>query len=196
RVATVWHPGLPTEHDDDGVLVHRLKQLRTIGLGVSADRTQRHQPPFPDPITVWGLRRIINRFNPDVVHSYGWFTYSCAAALVGKKVPLLVSARDYAYGCPTRTLVYRGQQVCSGPRFGKCFGCAAAQYGAPKGWVATASIFAGQPLLKRKIHGIHSISTYVQAMVRRDFLKDWRTSTGGSRFVAEVIIPSFLEDAR
>ena len=194
-VATVWHPGLPTEQDDDGVRVYRLKQLRTIGPSLSADRTQRHQPPFPDPITVWGMRRIINRFKPDIIHSYGWFTYSCAAALVGKKIPLLVSARDYAYGCPTRTLVYRDRQLCSGPQLNKGLGCAAAHYGSLKGWAATAGVYAGRPLLKRKIQGIHSISTYVQDMVRRDFLEDRRTDANGSSPVAEVIIPSFLEDA-
>ena len=57
NVATVWSGGLPEVEDDAGVRVFRLKQLRTWLPGVVNDRKQRHQPPFPDPITVAGLRR-------------------------------------------------------------------------------------------------------------------------------------------
>src|SRR5689334_3186296 len=72
-VATAWQVGLPNVQDDGGVAVHRLKQMRALLPGGEHDPAQRHQPPFPDPVTVWGLRRLINRFKPDLVHSYGWF---------------------------------------------------------------------------------------------------------------------------
>ena len=55
---------------------------------------------------------MIRSFKPDVVHAYGWFSYSGALALLGTNIPLLISARDYGYSCATRTLVYRGEQVC------------------------------------------------------------------------------------
>src|SRR5690349_20220841 len=56
-VVTVWHPGLPEYEDDGGVAVYRLKQIRTWLPWFARKHGQRHQPPFPDPITVWGLRR-------------------------------------------------------------------------------------------------------------------------------------------
>ena len=71
-VATVWSGGLAETEDDHGVRVFRLKQLRTLWRGFVRDKHQRHQPPFPDPITVAGLRRLIKRLRPDVVHAYGW----------------------------------------------------------------------------------------------------------------------------
>ena len=195
NVATVWSGGLPHEEDDEGVRVYRLKQLRTWLPGVVRDRNQRHQPPFPDPITVVGLRRLIRRFKPDVVHASGWFSYSCVPALLGTHVPLLISARDYGYSCATRTLVYHGNQICDGPALQKCLGCSAALYGAPKGWLAALGVLMSRPLLKHTVSGVHSISEYVQTIVRRDFSReqshDHRPSTNT---ITETIIPSFRED--
>lgn len=185
-VATVWHPGLPAQEDDGGVPVYRFRQLRTLWERGSSRRQQRHQPPFPDPVTTWQLRRLIDRFQPDVVHSYGWYTYSLAAALTGKQIPLLISARDYAYACATRTLVQRGERPCSGPAPLKCLDCAMHLYGAPKGVTATIGVALGQHLLERKVSGIHSISTYVQEMVHRDGFH--------GRELVEAIIPSFREN--
>ena len=189
NVATVWSGGLPEVEDDAGVRVFRLKQIRTWLPGVVNDRKQRHQPPFPDPITVAGLRRVIRRFKPDVVHAYGWFSYSSALALLGTNTPLLISARDYGYSCATRTLVYRGEQVCDGPALSKCLDCTANLYGTPKGWLAAWGVLMGRALLKHKVRGVHSISAYVQAIMRRDFFGNQKTDA-----IAEAIIPSFRED--
>jgi len=190
RVATVWHGGFAEVEELQGIPVHRLKQMRTWGFWVPADRKQRYQPPYPDPVTILGLRRLIDQFQPDVIHSYGWISYSCAAALTGKRIPLLLSARDYGYFCANQTLVMDNQQVCSGPAFQKCLTCSAAHYGAPKGWVAATSLWLGRGLLKRKAGGMHSISTYVEQVHRQHF---WGED-GTERGVVEAIIPSFRED--
>src|SRR5689334_2083233 len=86
-IATIWQVGLPAVQDDMGVQVHRLKQLRALRPGADRDPAQRYPPPFPDPVTVWELRRLINRFKPDLVHTYGWLSYSVAVALLGKNIP-------------------------------------------------------------------------------------------------------------
>jgi glycosyltransferase involved in cell wall biosynthesis len=189
-VATVWQPGLPDVQDDEGVAVHRLRQLRALLPSFARGTKQRHQPPFADPITVWQLRKLISRFKPDVVHSYGWFSYSCAAALLGKDIPLLISARDYAYSCATRTLVRNGEHLCSGPEPAKCLLCAQKLYGAPKGWLAVLGVYTGRALLKRKLSGMHSISSYVRQIVRRDFLEP----VVGDTELPQVVIPSFREE--
>jgi glycosyltransferase involved in cell wall biosynthesis len=183
-VAAVWQDGMPSVEDDDGIPVHRLRQLRTLPL-LARKRRQHYQPPFPDPVTVVGLRRLISRFQPQVVHSYGWVSYSCAAALLGKDIPLLLTARDYAYACAKRTLMYDGE-ICSGPGLGKCLGCSGRHYGRLKGWIAAAGVLGGAPLLRRKVQGLHSISAYVQKVVRRDFLDD-HDSTREARVIHDVI---------
>ena len=113
-VATPWQDRLPAREHDDGVQVRRLKQLRTLVPLVRGPARRRYQPPFPDPVTVVELRRLIIRFKPDLIHAAGWFSYSCAGALHGSQIPLVVSARDYGYSCANTTLMRR-DRLCSGP---------------------------------------------------------------------------------
>lgn len=195
-VATVWHGGLPEhEQDEAGVSVYRLKQLATSVPPLVKPGVQQHQPPFPDPVTVRELNRLIPQVKPDLIHSYGWFSYSVAVALRNKNIPLLISARDYAYSCATRTLVYRGQELCSGPALRKCLGCAAHLYGAPKGWVAAAGVAAFKPLLKSKTNGVHNVSSYVGEITARDFFGFEESHAGASASPIEAVIPSFQADA-
>lgn len=189
NIATMWQSGQPTTQDDEGVLVHRLKDLRTAVPRFTPSSKQHHHPGYPDPLVVWRLRRILQEFQPDIIHAYGWFTYSLAVALQGKAIPLVIAARDYAYGCTTRTLLYHGQTTCSGPAMTKCLGCAAQLYGSPKGWVAVLGSQVSLPLLRGKVGGVHSISTYVQSMVQRDFLQQ------PGRPVQEAVIASFRESS-
>ena len=136
---------------------------------MSRDPGRQHHPPFPDPVTTLGLRRLIRRWKPDLVHSYGWITYSAAAALLGSDIPLVVSARDYGYVCGVRNLLHVSGSVCSGPAPMKCLRCTTATYtkeeagnavfgragerltlgarlrGFGKGAVATGGTFLGRP---------------------------------------------------
>jgi glycosyltransferase involved in cell wall biosynthesis len=198
-VATGWHPGLPGQEDDHGVPVYRFRQLRTWGERQAVQPQQRHQPPFPDPLEAAGLRKLIDEFQPDVIHTYGWISYSVAAALAKRDIPLLLSARDYAYSCATRSMVYRGIDPCSGPALLKCMTCAQTLYGLGKGITAVLGVAGGGELLRHKVTGIHSISTYVQEIVRRDFLGIGENEPGeraqsGTEWPIEAIIPSFRED--
>jgi glycosyltransferase involved in cell wall biosynthesis len=191
-VATVWQPGLPEREEDSAITVYRIKQIRTCLPWLQQGGGQHHQPPFPDPVTILGLRRLIDGFKPDLIHAYGWISYSAAAALFGKNIPLLISARDYGYSCATRSLLFE-EKTCSGPSFEKCLRCAAGFYGPLKGATAVLGVFSGQGLLLRKMRGLHSVSRYVQEVMKRD-LAAWNGSfwetQGGS--MIESVIPSFL----
>ncbi len=189
-VATVWHGGLPGLDWEDNVSVHRLRQVRTAVPALIRDESQRHQPPFPDPITVGGLRRLIKSFEPDVIHAYGWLAFSVAIALGRRRVPLLISARDYGYFCANRTLLRKGEP-CSGPAPVKCASCASEYYGPGKGLTATAGVYACRPLLARKMTGLHSVSTFVHDVtIRHLFGPD-----GPPDGLVQVTIPSFQDAA-
>jgi glycosyltransferase involved in cell wall biosynthesis len=190
-VATPWSGGLPlVETEGDGaVVVHRLRQLRTAIPALIRNDQQRHQPPFPDPVTIRALRRVIAESEPELIHAYGWMAFSVAAALGRRRIPMLVSARDYGYFCATRTLLRKGQP-CSGPGPVKCTLCAGNYYGVPKGWVAAAPVALCRPLLVRKMSGLHSISSYVQDVTTRH-LFDGELPRG----VVEATIPSFQDVA-
>ena len=167
-VATPWHRGFPAVEQDGPVAVHRLRELRTVATRRVPAGVQQHHPPYADPVVAGQLRRLVRGFAPDVVHAHGWINYSCAAALAGSDVPLVISARDYAYGCPKRTLLFGRGEVCSGPAPRKCAGCASAHYGRAKGLVATAGVLGSRPLLRARTAGLHSVSTYVEHIAGRD----------------------------
>jgi glycosyltransferase involved in cell wall biosynthesis len=211
-VATPWQPGLRTSEDDGGVAVHRTRALATRVPWFSRDAARRHHPPFPDPGTTSSLRGLVRTFRPDVVHSYGWITYSAAAALLGTSVPLVVSARDYGNVCAVRDFLHYKGSVCSGPAPLKCLRCAAHTYtqddagnsivgrrdarvatshrirGSGKAVVAVGSILLGRPLLLRHLRGMHSVSRFVRSVLDRDLLG----SGEGRTRVLDEVIPSFL----
>jgi len=200
EVATPWQVGTPAREDDHGVGVHRLKGLSARVSWLSSDPDYRHHPPLPDPAAVWEFRRLIRRLRPDIVHSYGWVTYSCVAAMPRTGLPLLLSARDYSNICAIRTLVQQrpdGERICSGPALGKCLACASRYYGsAPKAMAAAGGVLSGRVLLKRHMTALHSCSTYMQGIMRRDLLER-RASPLEPRGVTVVdeVIPSFGDDA-
>ena len=187
-VATMWQKGEQSPGFDDGVPVYRIRDLRTLlPQWLRRSGRQRHAPPYPDPVSAAQLRSVIRRTRPEIVHSHGWISFSCAAALLGSDIPLVLSARDYGYFCATRTLLHRGRP-CSGPGPIKCARCAAQYYGVSKGTLATAGVFASRPLLRSKAAGVQSVSSYVSDTMKRHF--------GGvdpSR-LPHYVIPSFYSE--
>jgi glycosyltransferase involved in cell wall biosynthesis len=214
EVATPWQPGLLEEEDDAGVLVHRTRALATRVPWFSKDPGRRHHPPFPDPGTTLALRRIVRRLQPDLVHSYGWITYSAAAAILGRRIPLVVSARDYGYVCAVRNLLHYRGSVCSGPAPLKCLRCAAFTYtqddagnavlgrvdapvgvfnrirGLGKSVTAVAGIALGGALLRANLVGVHSVSHFVRGVMDRHLLHLGRP--GAKTVRLDLVIPSFL----
>ncbi|MBA2556913.1 MAG: glycosyltransferase, partial [Chloroflexi bacterium] len=71
HVATMWHDGLPELDDDEGVTLHRLKALTTRVPWFSKDPNRRYHPPFPDPAMAWGIRKLVRKTRPDLVHAHG-----------------------------------------------------------------------------------------------------------------------------
>lgn len=187
-VSTVWQDRLPAREDDEGVRVRRLKQLRTVVPVLRGPARRRHQPPFADPVTVIELRRLIDRFRPDVIHAAGWFAYAAAAALIGRRTALVVSARDYGYSCANTTLMHNGK-LCGGPALAKCLVCAGGHYGRPRGWLAAAGVFASRPLIRSGTTALHSVSRYVEMVIQRDLMDGQRTGPGSLE-----VIPSFRFD--
>jgi glycosyltransferase involved in cell wall biosynthesis len=166
-----------------------VRELRTAVPALVRHRGQRYQPPFPDPVTTFGLRRLIGELAPDLVHSHGWISFSAAAALLGRRTPLVVSAHDYGYFCPTRTLLRNGEALCSGPGPAKCPPCAARYYGAPRGLVTAPSVALSRRLLARKLAGLHSVGSFVEEVTAPYLLGS--VAAAGKRRVVSATIPSF-----
>lgn len=187
-VVTAWQRKQPTEEDDQGVQVFRVRDLTSRVPGLSADPYRHTPPPWPDPEAVIRLRRIIRSRKPDVVQSYGWLTYSAAVALLGMRVPLIVSVDDYGLACAKRTFVYRDGSICGGPRFAKCLSCSRDFYGAIKGASATVGVLGGRHLLGHVARGIRYNSTYTQGRMRASLSQ----VTARAQMI-ETVIPPFAE---
>ena len=183
-IATAWHADAPAFEDDGEVEVHRIRDLPSRMRWISEDPRRHTPPPFPDPEAVWRLRRLIEDFQPDLIPAYGWLAHSAAAALVGKKIPLVIWGHEYGNVCAMRTMV-RGTEICSGPAPAKCLACSASGRGVAKGTVAATSVLGVRALLRRKTTAIHSVSHYVASVLNR-YLQ-----VPGMR---SVVIPNFHVD--
>jgi len=191
-VATSDQEGAPArERDQTGVHIRRLPGLVTRMHVLSANPYRRIPPPFPDPETALRFRHLITHFRPDVIHSYGWMGYSCALSLGGRRIPFVVSGRDYANICPIRTLVRHGE-VCSGPAPMKCLECARTEYGVAKAALAVPGVLGGRRLVAPHTYAVHSVSRYVQAMMRRHL----PARGAGGLPPEELVAPDYREDDR
>jgi glycosyltransferase involved in cell wall biosynthesis len=132
----------------------------------------------------------LERLRPDVVHSYGWLTYSCAAALARKSVPLVLSIRDWGNFCALRTLLQYGEEPCSGPAPLKCLDCAGHYYGRAKGAVAVAGILGGRPRLATRAAAVHFNSAYTRRVAWQHLVDGRAGFAPGS--TTDVVIPNFL----
>jgi glycosyltransferase involved in cell wall biosynthesis len=165
-IITSWQAGTPTFERDSGVAIHRVRDVPSRFRSLSGNPHRHTPPPFPDPIAAFRIRAILRAVSPDLVHTYGWLTYSCLLAMAGMRIPLVLSARDYGNICPKRTLLYEGR-ACTGPRPGKCFSCASRLYGRPKAALAVTGVLGGSSYLKRRLSALHSPSEYVREVMTR-----------------------------
>lgn len=148
--------------------MHRIRDLPSRAQWISESRTRHTPPPFPDPEAIWRLRRLIKRFQPDLIPAYGWLAHSAATALAGKDVPFIIWGHEYGNVCAMRSLYRLEREICSGPAPVKCLVCSTAGRGLAKGSVAAASVLGVRPLLRRKTTAVHSVSRYVAMVLSRD----------------------------
>jgi glycosyltransferase involved in cell wall biosynthesis len=167
-VATLWDKELAQQEDDHGVKVHRLRSWASRIPGLVWYAARYWHPPCPDPGIVWQLRRLIKQTQPDVIHAYGWSVYSCSVANFGTGIPLIISARDYSYICPMRTLLRENGEACDGPAIRKCLGCAVTQRGRVNGVTSTLGVLGFRRWLNWMATEIHCVSTHVQHVIQRE----------------------------
>ena len=105
--------------------------VQRIGFLYATER--RHAIPLADPELVGGLRRLARDFKPDVVHAHNWLGRSYVPLKREIGAPYVVSLHDSGRICTQGRMMYRGQELCTGPTFGRCLSCCAVQFGAAKG---------------------------------------------------------------
>ncbi|MEA2221388.1 MAG: hypothetical protein QOJ35_4014 [Solirubrobacteraceae bacterium] len=131
-VATLAAPGLPARELDGAVRVHRIHSTTERAGRLFANASRPWAPPAPDPRAVAGLRAVLRREVPDVVHGHDWLARSFLPLKRRGGPPLAMSLHYFTLSCPKKNLMHDGRP-CSGPRLGKCLACAGRHYGRPKG---------------------------------------------------------------
>ncbi|MER8771829.1 glycosyltransferase family 4 protein [Mesorhizobium sp. M0815] len=182
-VGTLMHPGSPDTELDGAVRVHRLRGALQRLSGLHTDSERRHAPPFPDPELVLGLKRLVAKERPDIVHAHNWIyaSYLPLKALSGAR--LVVTLHDYGLICAKKNFMHLGTYLCSGPALAKCLPCAAGHYGAVKATATTfgnwASGFAARRMVDRFIAVSHAVARHSGL------------SRGGAPY---EVIPNFVPD--
>ena len=191
-VATQQLDGVPAyEVLDAGVRVHRFPTMAMSLPGVYSTG-RPHHPPFPDPVGVRHLARIVGQERPDVVHSHNWIVNSAVALRRGgpgggaagarPRFGLVLTLHDYSQICATKRLMFRDETICQGPSPTRCLPCATAHYGPVVGPVTVAATAAMRPRLERAIDHVVSVS---HAVAR---------SNGMLPGPGRSVIPNFVPD--
>jgi glycosyltransferase involved in cell wall biosynthesis len=137
-IATLHMPGRAEFEMNDGLRVYRVKGTMQRCRWLYSQAERSHAPPFPDPEVMLGLRRIIAREQPQIIHAHNWMLYSFLPLKAWSGVPLVLSLHEYSLVCVQKRLMRFGVP-CRGPGFVKCLSCASNHYGNLKGSVTTLS---------------------------------------------------------
>jgi glycosyltransferase involved in cell wall biosynthesis len=180
-VATMAFEDRPAFELDGDVRVHRLTASVQHLPGLFSSPARQSAPPFVDPGLARGLRRVLRRERPDIVHAHNWLVYSYLPVR-DSSVPLILTLHDHSFACAKKNLMYDGA-LCSGPGFAKCMGCTAHHYGSVKGAATLAGLWAQHPILRRMVSCFVTVS---HAVARGNGLLE-----SGVRL---EVIPNFLSD--
>jgi glycosyltransferase involved in cell wall biosynthesis len=131
-VATLAADDLPAMELDDGVRVHRIRSTAQRSRHLFANESRPWAPPAPDPEAVAGLRSVVARERPEIVHGHDWLARSYLPLKRRRGPALVMSLHYFTLSCPKKSLLYGGSP-CSGPALAKCLGCAGRHYGRGKG---------------------------------------------------------------
>lgn len=159
-VATSAAAGLPAEDDDGPVHVYRLNSTAQRIAGAATPSGRPYAAPFPDPETVAGLKSVIERERPQIIHGHNWFARSYVPLARRGAAAFVMTLHDYGVVCAKRSLWYRGAP-CSGPEFNKCLHCAGANYGTARGMAITLGNWAFSPAEQSAVDMYLPVSTAV-----------------------------------
>jgi glycosyltransferase involved in cell wall biosynthesis len=181
-VATLSQRDAPAFEVDGGIRLHRVQgSMQRINL-LFSESSRQYAPPFPDPEVLRAFRRIIRDEQPDIIHAHNWIVHSFTPLKAWSRARLVMTLHDYSLVCVQKRLMRQGIP-CSGPGFAKCLGCAAAFYGAAKGW---PTMLANTFWSHKERQAVDMFFPVSQAVVEGTQLQKYRTRYR--------VIPNFVPD--
>lgn len=175
--------GTPPQQDD-GVTVHAL---HNVGVKIPALYPTADRPlalPLPDPLVTRALSHVLSEVRPDVVHAHNWIINSYLPLTAARRLPLVYSLHDYSHVCATKRLMFRDEELCSGPAPRKCLECSSDWYGAGRGPVIWSLVRSGRPVRNRVVDLFTPVSRFVGQGNRLD-----------EQGVPWEVVPNFVPDS-
>ncbi len=181
-VATLAHPGEPAEATEDGVRIHRIDAPVQRASWLFANNDRQSVPPLPDPGLTLGLRGLLRRERPDVIHAHNWMIHSYLPLHRRSTPPLVLTLHDYSLVCAKKNLMYRGGW-CDGPALAKCLRCASGHYGVPKAAITVGGLALRLPRERGAVDRFIAVSSVVA-----------QGNHLGAYGVPHEVIPNFIPD--
>jgi len=138
------------------------------------NKDERNLPPFPDPLFLHRLGKVVRGFQPDVIHAHGWVMFP-VSFMAKKSLGVITGGtlHDYGFICPKRDLVYEsaagGDAICERIWVGReCIRCSGHAYGPLKslGIVACLRLCETSP---ERLDFLTAVSNYVAEKARVKF---------------------------
>ena len=146
HVATLGERNYQTS--DGGIPVHHMRSLAARVPGMHSDRSRPFHLPVADPEVRHHLVRLLDRVEPDVIHAHNWMISSVPR----RSAPVVLTAHDYSWICPKRTLLRPGGTVCPGPSLGRCTSCGREQYGLARSLATDLATRRGRATVRPAAH--------------------------------------------
>jgi glycosyltransferase involved in cell wall biosynthesis len=182
-VVTLLQTGLPEFEEVAGMRVHRIRGTYQRIDRLFLDDSRKSAAPLPDPELVAAFRRILSEEKPDLVHAHNWLVHSFLPVKRISGVPLIVTLHDFSLVCARKDYMFAGTSDCSGPAPSKCLRCCARKYGATKGIVTVAGLWAMAPFERASVDRFIAVSRSVAD-----------GNQLAARNVSYSIIPNFIPD--
>lgn len=159
-VATLTNPTAPTRERDGDLSIYRLGGWHRALAPFYQDADRRFHPTAPDPGVIAGLRAVIRRERPDVIHAHGWILYFALPLARRAGAALVVTLHDYGLVCVKKTYMRPGDALCTGAALARCVRCAAEHYGPARSLALTGALHAAG-VLHRRVDRYLAVSTAV-----------------------------------
>jgi glycosyltransferase involved in cell wall biosynthesis len=143
------------------------------------DNARQFPPPFPDAIFRSAVRRLVRRWQPDVIHAHGWCAFSCYWP---GSPPLIVTLHDQGLRCPKRNLFRGGVECVTGRGVRRCITCAGDQ-----------PIVKRLPLAAAMSYSVPALAAHTSRFIAVSQSVAKRAAEVGSMASKIEVVPNFLE---
>jgi glycosyltransferase involved in cell wall biosynthesis len=144
------------------------------------DSERPFPPPFPDPSFRRAVRRLADKWQPDVIHAHGWCAFSCYWS---GAPPLVVTLHDHGLRCPKKSLL-RGGAECAQGCGARCVTC----------W-GDQSIVKRLPLAAVMSHSVGGLVAHTRCFIAVSRSVERRVAELGINPSIVKVVPNFLDIA-